>query len=101
MTPTQRAAMEQALEVLEHLQGGCTDSDDGTVEAITVWCPEVIDDLRAALAETAPAVELTDEEIDALWQLWLTKKYGAVTKDEGRVFARAAIAAHEAKRGEA
>jgi hypothetical protein len=53
VTPTQLAAMEQALEVLEHLQGGCTDSDDGTVEAITVWCPEVIDDLRAALSEQA------------------------------------------------
>jgi hypothetical protein len=51
-----------------------------------------------ALAETAPAVELTDEEIDALWQLWLTKKYGAVTKYEGRVFARAVIAAHERKK---
>ncbi len=40
------------------LQGGCTDSDDGTVEAITVWCPEVIDALRAALArqeQTKPA----------------------------------------------
>ena len=55
MTPTQRAAMEQALEVLEQLQGGCTDSDDGTVEVITVWCPEVIDTLRTALAEQ-PAI---------------------------------------------
>ena len=43
-----RAIAEQAIEVLESLQGGCTDSNDGTVEAITVWCPEVI---RAALAE--------------------------------------------------
>lgn len=50
-----RKAAEQALEVLEQIQGGCTDSDDGTVEAITVWCPEVIEDLRAALAaEQAP-----------------------------------------------
>jgi hypothetical protein len=39
------------LEVLEALQGGCTDHDDGTVEAITVWCPEVIDALKTALAE--------------------------------------------------
>lgn len=51
MTETQRAAMQQALEFCEELQGGCTDSDDGTVEAITVWCPEVIEALRAALAE--------------------------------------------------
>lgn len=56
MTPTQRAAMEQALDCLEQLQGGCTDSDDGTVEAITVWCPEIVDALRAALAEQ-PDVE--------------------------------------------
>lgn len=44
-------AAQQALEALESLQGGCTDSDDGTVETITVWCPEVIDALRTALAE--------------------------------------------------
>ena len=46
-----RTAAQQAMEALEALQGGCTDSDDGTVEAITVWCPEVIDALRAALAD--------------------------------------------------
>lgn len=45
-----RTAAQMALEVLEALQGGCTDHDDGTVEGITVWCPEVIDALRAALA---------------------------------------------------
>jgi len=49
-----RKAAQAALEALESLQGGCTDSDDGTVEAITVWCPEVIEDLRAALAEPQP-----------------------------------------------
>ena len=48
-----KAAMQMALEALEQLQGGCTDSDDGTVEAITVWCPEVIDALREALAGVA------------------------------------------------
>lgn len=48
---TLREAAQQALEALEQLQGGCTDSDDGTVEAITVWCPEVITALRTALAE--------------------------------------------------
>lgn len=46
-----RQAAQQALEVLENLQGGCTDSGDGTVEAITVWCPEVIEALKQALAE--------------------------------------------------
>ena len=46
-----REAAQQALEALEALQGGCTDHDDGTVEAITVWCPEIITALRAALAE--------------------------------------------------
>ena len=44
-------AAQQALEALESLQGGCTDSNDGTVEAITVWCPEVIEALRDALAQ--------------------------------------------------
>jgi hypothetical protein len=46
-----RATVHQALEVLEALQGGCTDHNDGTVEAITVWCPEVIDALKAALEQ--------------------------------------------------
>jgi hypothetical protein len=48
-------ALKLALEALEQLQGGCTDSDDGTVEAITVWCPEVIDAIKQALA--APVQE--------------------------------------------
>jgi len=52
-----REAAQAALDALEQIQGGCTDHDDGTVEAITVWCPEVIADLRAALdAEPAQAV---------------------------------------------
>ena len=46
-----RQAAQQALEALEFLQGGCTDSDDGTVEALTVWCPEVITALRKALEQ--------------------------------------------------
>jgi hypothetical protein len=49
--PSDKVVMQMALEALEQLQGGCTDSDDGTVEAITVWCPEVIDALRKALGE--------------------------------------------------
>ena len=48
-------ALRMALEALEQLQGGCTDHDDGTVEAITVWCPEVIDAINQALA--APVQE--------------------------------------------
>lgn len=48
-----REAARMALEVLEALQGGCTDSDDGTVEAITVHCPEVIAALRDALGDRA------------------------------------------------
>jgi hypothetical protein len=50
-TPTLREAAQAALDALESLQGGCTDSGDGTVEALTVWCPEVVEALRAALAE--------------------------------------------------
>ena len=46
-----RQAAQQALKALEDLQGGCTDSDDGTVEALTVWCPEVITALRKALEQ--------------------------------------------------
>jgi hypothetical protein len=52
---TKDEALDLALEVLEQLQGGCTDHDDGTVEAITVWCPEVIDAIKQALA--APVQE--------------------------------------------
>lgn len=50
-----RKAAQQALETLQQLQGGCTDSDDGTVEAITVWCPEVIEALESALSQPAEA----------------------------------------------
>jgi hypothetical protein len=46
-----RELLQQALDALEALQGGCTDSNDGTVEAITVWCPELIDAIRAHLAQ--------------------------------------------------
>jgi hypothetical protein len=64
-------AMRAALEVLENLQGGCTDHDDGTVEAITVWCPEVIEQLRAALAQPTEqaepvALELGDRFMEIL-----------------------------------
>jgi hypothetical protein len=40
-----------------------------------------------------PRKRLTDQEIDDLWELWLTTKHGAVTKAEGRIFARAIEAA--------
>ena len=52
MTDLEKAA-RMALEALEQLQGGCIDSNDGTMEAITVWCPEVIAALRQALANEA------------------------------------------------
>jgi len=49
-------AMRQALELLEDLQGGCTDSDDGMVEALTIHCPEVIANLRSAIEQAAEPV---------------------------------------------
>jgi anion-transporting ArsA/GET3 family ATPase len=65
MTDRLREAATAALEALEALQGGCTDSEDGTVEALTVWCPEVVDDLRAALA-VEQITEALRAERDAL-----------------------------------
>ena len=69
MSDALREAAQQALEALESLQGGCTDSDDGTVEAITVWCPEIIDALKAALAEPVQEPEarqtMTPKELAA------------------------------------
>lgn len=62
-----RKAAQEALEALESLQGGCTDSDDGTVEALTVWCPEIIDDLRAALAEPQPEPDEWNFPIFSEW----------------------------------
>ena len=61
---TLREAAQQALELLKELQGGCTDSDDGTVEALTVWCPEVIENLEAALEQL--------EQPEQPEQAWLT-----------------------------
>jgi len=55
-----RTAAQQALELLKELQGGCTDSDDGTVEALTVWCPEVIENLEAALEQPTRAQRQRD-----------------------------------------
>jgi hypothetical protein len=59
---TSRDLLKQALEFAESVHGGCTDSNDGTVEAITIWCPELIEDIRAHLAkpEPAPVAELCD-----------------------------------------
>ena len=50
-----REAAQQALEFCESVHGGCTDSNDGTVEAITIWCPELIEALRAALKQEEEA----------------------------------------------
>jgi len=54
---TKDEALRLALEALEDLQGGCTDSDDGTVDALTIWCPEVITALRKALEQEQPVQE--------------------------------------------
>ena len=69
----QTEALKLALEALEQLQGGCTDHNDGTVEAITVWCPEVITAIREALA----LVNKVDQEQPAqpqqepvAWSYW-------------------------------
>ena len=62
---TKDEALKLALEVLEELQGGCTDHDDGTVEAITVWCPEVISAIKEALAQ--PAQEPPQYSFKAYW----------------------------------
>lgn len=48
-------AMRMTRETLEQLHGGCTDSDDGTVEALTVWCPEAIAALDAAIQQAEQA----------------------------------------------
>ena len=64
-----RQAAQAALEALESLQGGCTDHDDGTVEAITVWCPEVVEALRAALAEPQPEPPFADIGKLVLWTM--------------------------------
>lgn len=70
---TDREVMQMALEVLESLQGGCTDHDDGTVEAITVWCPEVIDALRAALEQPEQQAE------PVAWAVYDAKHGGSKT----------------------
>jgi hypothetical protein len=57
--------MRQALEALEDLQGGCTDSDDGTVEALTIHCPEVIANLRAAIEQAEKPVAWVCEGISS------------------------------------
>lgn len=102
MTKIQRAAMQQALEFCESVQGGCTDSDDGTVDAITVWCPEVISDLRAALEKDGqPMKKLSQLERGQKFRLHvpggnphpllltlntLDGMYSHCTDDDGRVF---------------
>jgi hypothetical protein len=47
---TDRQLMQRAAEALGHLQGLCTDAEDGFVEAVTIWTPDIIDDLNARLA---------------------------------------------------
>jgi hypothetical protein len=73
-----RTAAQQALELLKELQGGCTDSDDGTVEALTVWCPELIENLEAALEqpEQEPVAWMCSDENLA------NKGYSRFSKDK-------------------
>ena len=87
-----RQAAQQALEALADLQGGCTDSDDGTVEALTVWCPQVIADLRSALAQPERSKPLTNKEI---WQMVNDCTIGGDLHADK--FARAIEAAHGIK----
>ena len=47
---TDKELMQQALDALENLQGLCTDAEDGCLEAITIWTPEIITALRERLA---------------------------------------------------
>jgi hypothetical protein len=70
-----KEALKLALEALEQLQGGCTDHDDGTVEAITVWCPEVIDAIKEALAqpEQEPVAEIVCDALGCLTTRWSDK----------------------------
>jgi len=66
-------ALKLALEVLEDLQGGCTDSDDGTIEAITVCCPEAIIAIKEALAQS-------DQESDDLTIAYMAGLYDGKNK---------------------
>ena len=67
MTTELTKAAQQALDTLKQLQGGCTDSGDGTVEAITVWCPEVIEALERALTQRPAAQTERDILNDSAW----------------------------------
>jgi len=82
-----KEAMKQALEALEALQGGCTDSNDGTVEAITVWCPEVIENLEAALAESANSIKPVAESEPVAWMNPSGEGYDSAFRDHSTVIA--------------
>ncbi len=77
-------ALRRATEALEELQGGCTDSDDGTVEAITVWCPEVIEEAREALAahEADKQRESVDER--GAFEAWVEREAGPGAYQDNR-----------------
>ncbi len=46
--------MQQALDALQNLQGLCSDADDGFIEEITIWTPEIINALNNRLAQLEP-----------------------------------------------
>jgi hypothetical protein len=77
-------ALRRATEALEELQGGCTDSDDGTVEAITVWCPEVIDEAREALAAHEADKQPVEDERGA-FEAWVEREAGPGADQDNRV----------------
>jgi hypothetical protein len=76
--------MRQALELLEDLQGGCTDSDDGTVEALTIHCPEVIANLRAAIEQAAAVAWMYDFLSDnEVIRDWVTQSQEDIARENG------------------
>ena len=92
--------------MLEQLQGGCTDSDDGTVEAITVWCPDVISDLRAALENDAVARDREEQGPLPKTEYTLASGFAVsrmpgYTADQMRAYASAAVAAERDRRSSA
>ncbi len=74
-----------------YVHGHCTiESNRKAIQALIVKHGEFAD-IHTSPPQRKP---MTDEEIDRLWEMWLTQKYGSVTKAEGHVFARAIEAAH-------
>ena len=69
---TDRDLMQRAVEALGHLQGLCTDAEDGFVEAVTIWTPDIIDDLNERLAqpEQEPVAYLCENAVGHKYFRW-------------------------------